>query len=78
MTLPTLYTARARERAASPALTRLARWADLAGRRLARLILDGRRYSPAAAWLTDLLERLGDARRRLEGWVRGGKDDLYR
>lgn len=70
---PLLYTRRARERAAAPTLARLARWAALAARRLTRLLLDGRGRSPAAAWLSDLLGRLGEARRRVEGWVEVGK-----
>lgn len=69
---PLLFTARARSRAAAAALARIARWVRLAARRLVRLKLDGRGRSPAAAWLSDLLDRLGDARRRVERWVEVG------
>jgi hypothetical protein len=67
-----LYTRRARARAAAPALARLTEWATLAARRLVRLAVAGHGHSPAAAWLTSLLGRLGAALRQVRAWVQNG------
>ena len=67
-----LYTSRARQRAAAAQLAQLGRYARRAGDALARLALSGHAYSPRAAWLLNLLGRIGAKLRRAAQWIASG------
>ena len=70
--MTTLYTRRARLRAAAGIVAQLKHYADMAADALARLALSGHAHSPRAAWLLDLLERIGAKLRRAAQWIEVG------